>query len=261
MNRPSGPSRTTNLSESLNRQISMYALAASAAGVSVLALGQSAEAKIVYTATHVKFGPNATIQIDLNRDGIVDYELRAYDGTSSDRAALILEPGPKNDVYGFDNRTPYASALTHGASVGPNGRFFRKNYVLMAFGVKLNNSSSTFIGRWAGEPGDRTVKNHYLGFRFRIKGQIHYGWARLTVTSAIYPTGIISTLTGYAYETIPNKAIITGQTKGPADMDNTSDQPNPTALTVPTSPTLGLLAMGAPGLSIWRRKESVGVRQ
>ena len=43
-----------------------------------------------------------------------------------------------------------------------------------------------------------------------IDGQIHYGWARLSVQN-VY-RGIYDTLTGYAYETIPDKAIITGQT-------------------------------------------------
>jgi hypothetical protein len=250
------PRKPASLSQSLNRHLSVYALAAGAAEVGVLALGQPAEAKIVYTPTHVKFGPNATIQIDINHDGIFDYQLRAYDQAQSERAALLLEPAPKNDIYGFANRMAYASALTHGASVGPTGQFMRKNFVLMAFGVESGtHSSSAFVGQWAGEPGDRTVKNHYLGFRFRIKGQIHYGWARLTVTSALYPTGIISTLTGYAYETIPNKAIITGKTKG--SDDDSVEQPTPSALAAPTPEpaTLGALALGAPGLSIWRREE------
>ncbi len=264
------PRKPASLSQSLNRHLSVYALAAGAAEVGVLALGQPAEAKIVYTPTHVKFGPNATIQIDINHDGIVDYQLRAYDSTQSERAGLFLEPAPKNDVYGFANRMAYASALTHGVSVGPTGQFIRKNFVLMAFGVESGtHSNSAFIGHWAGEPGDRTVKNHYLGFRFRIKGQIHYGWARLTVTSALYPTGIISTLTGYAYETIPGKSIKAGQTFDilPPTPDSVSpDDPGPGAsLTNPipdnSQPaSLGLLALGAPGLAIWRREESVDAK-
>lgn len=44
---------------------------------------------------------------------------------------------------------------------------------------------------------------------------------------------ITAALTGYAYETIPGKAIIAGQTKGPDEIDNSPDQLNPTALNVP----------------------------
>jgi hypothetical protein len=61
-------------------------------------------------------------------------------------------------------------------------------------------------------------------------------------------------LTGYAYETVPNKAIITGKTRGPAEVGPDAT----TAVTSPAKPaTLGVLATGAPGLSVWRRKEPV----
>jgi hypothetical protein len=111
------------------------------------------------------------------------------------------------------------------------------------------------IGPWA------NVHNRYLGSKFYIKGRVHYGWARLTEVNgkpgncgAPY---IQATLTGYAYETIPNKSIITGKTE---EAEETSvDEANPATLSKPTleSPSLGLLAMGSNGLSIWRRKESV----
>ncbi len=53
----------------------------------------------------------------------------------------------------------------------------------------------------------------YLGLKFFVKGKPHFGWARLTVHGTHVSEK--ATLTGYAYETIPNKPIITGQTKGP----------------------------------------------
>jgi hypothetical protein len=51
MNRPSR--KPSTLSESLQRHLNAYALAASAAGVGMSALAQPAEAKIVYTKTDV----------------------------------------------------------------------------------------------------------------------------------------------------------------------------------------------------------------
>jgi hypothetical protein len=64
-------------------------------------------------------------------------------------------------------------------------------------------------------------------------------------------------LTGYAYETIPNKPIVTGKTKGP-DEDSRLEPPSSVTLTAATSKpaTLGMLAMGARGLSIWRREDA-----
>jgi hypothetical protein len=63
-------------------------------------------------------------------------------------------------------------------------------------------------GMWFG------VKHRYLGLEFIIKGKVHFGWARLNLAIA-QNAAIQATLTGYAYETIPNKSIITGKTKGP----------------------------------------------
>ncbi len=102
------------------------------------------------------------------------------------------------------------------------------------------------------------VKNRYLGLAFKVRGKTHFGWARMSVAVAKY--SISTTLTGFAYETIPNKAIIAGQTKGPDDMG--IGEPD-AALTPPTREpaTLGLLALGSPALSIRRREELVGERR
>jgi hypothetical protein len=75
MQRSSGPRKTTNLSESVHHQLSMYALAAGAAGVGILALAQPGEAKIVYTAAHTPI--RAVVNLDLNHDGLPDFELCA----------------------------------------------------------------------------------------------------------------------------------------------------------------------------------------
>jgi hypothetical protein len=66
---------------------------------------------------------------------------------------------------------------------------------------------------------------------------------------------VVGLLTGYAYETVPNKAITTGQAKG-TDEDKIAAQ----AIATPTREpiTLGLLARGSPGLSLWRREETAG---
>jgi len=49
--------------------------------------------------------------------------------------------------------------------------------------------------------------------RFAIKGKVHYGWARIGHISPNKPVKAL--LTGYAYETIPNKPIIAGKAEGP----------------------------------------------
>ena len=73
------------------------------------------------------------------------------------------------------------------------------------------------------------VKQAYLGLKFVIKGKKHFGWARVKLS--ISGQSITAILTGYAYETIPGKPIITGATKG------TEEQAG----------SLGALAAGAGG--------------
>jgi len=80
------------------------------------------------------------------------------------------------------------------------------NAMLIGFSSGAESRTS---GQWL------YTKNRYLGFQFIIGGQTHYGWARLAVTQRAKRHGIQATLTGYAYETIPNKPIIAGKTKGP----------------------------------------------
>jgi hypothetical protein len=68
MQQSSRPRKQAELSRSFHHQLNMYALAAGAAGVSLLALSQPADAKIVYTATHKNIGANQKLLIDLNHD-------------------------------------------------------------------------------------------------------------------------------------------------------------------------------------------------
>jgi hypothetical protein len=61
--------KTAPLSESIQQHLNMYALAASAAGVGVLVLPPSSEAKIIYTKTHHRIDANTAYPLDLNNDG------------------------------------------------------------------------------------------------------------------------------------------------------------------------------------------------
>jgi hypothetical protein len=112
----------------------------------------------------------------------------------------------------------------------------------------------SFWGNWLG------ANNRYLGLAFTIHGKTHYGWARLSV-HVVSHRFISSTLTGYAYETIAGKSIIAGKTKGPADDPTNDDFGSGASQTSPipdkSKPaTLGMLALGAQGVPLWRRKES-----
>jgi hypothetical protein len=62
-------------------------------------------------------------------------------------------------------------------------------------------------------------------------------------------------LTGYAYETVANQPILTGQTSGTAE-DVSIPQPAGSQSGSQSKVQLGLLALGASGLPAWRREET-----
>ena len=237
MKRSSGPRKTTWLSESVRQQLNRYALA----GVGMLALAQSAEGRIVYTPAHIKLTPNHKFRLDLNHDGIKDFELD--DTASGSSAFLEIHPLRRGNALAPAitdcNPSVAVGALQAGVLIG-KGQFYATLYCMAQ---KISEGS---FGSWPG------VKNRYLGLQFVIKkGKKHFGWARLSVSRPPY----VAALTGYAYETIPNKPIIAGKTQGPDDTSVEESNGTP-AIPSPEPATLGALAMGAPGLSIWRREES-----
>ena len=94
------------------------------------------------------------------------------------------------------------------------------------------------------------VINHYLGLAFTVNGETHFGWARLSVKTGPR-RAFHALLTGYAYETVPSKPIITGQTTDEAEIPQASLAPP--AAAQPQSASLGALALGSSGLSFWRQ--------
>lgn len=213
MKRSSRPARTpASLPESVYRQLNMYALAATAAGVG-LALAPPAEAKIVYTKVHQRIHYGNRLNLDLNHDGIVDFVLQLV--VKDSFAGLYVQNAnfSGNGIW-TSNRGSWAAALPAGVRIGPNGgRPPKSAYGLLMDGSNnLAGTSCVSFGNWV------NAKNRYLGLAFQIKGKTHYGWARLTAPAPCHTHGgSPATLTGYAYETIPGKAIITGKTEGEDD--------------------------------------------
>ena len=70
------PNKTqaARVSATLEKRLLAYAVSASAAGVSLLAMVRPAEAKIVYTPAHKKLPLNRDFSLDLNHDGISDFK-------------------------------------------------------------------------------------------------------------------------------------------------------------------------------------------
>lgn len=218
------PRPITKLCGSLERRLTAYTIAASASGMGFVLCSQPAAAKVVYTKTNQELQLNTPLSLDLNHDGIVDFLLH-FDASTYGRLTVFVQAERSNRVAGYCrhlSQSCWASAQLPDVRVGPNQRF--GPYSLMLFA----NCSDPRVSSCFGGGAWNNVQNHYLGLQFTIRGKVHYGWARLNV-SVNY--GVTAVLTGYAYETVPNKPLVTGKTKGPS-------------MVTPEPETLGHLARG-----------------
>jgi len=211
------------------------------------------EAKIIYTKTNQVIGTNGIYPLDLNHDGIVDFALQEWGYPSrldTTTNAFFAKEALGNAVAG---KKFLAAALKKNAEIGPGQQFTRGGYrgEMMA-SVFMNDGHTGTIGSWV------NVNSRYLGLKFNINGKVHYGWARLSVE--VQPLYITATLTGYAYETIPGKGILAGQTTGTdstaerfsQDSDDSTSGVSVANANAPLPVSLGTLALGAEGVAIRR---------
>jgi hypothetical protein len=212
---------TAMANASANRGITA-AVAISAIGLS---LAPALNAEIVYTPADQTIGKSvfgegaySTLQVDLNNDGIPDFTVSAYNLLSFSSGSNILHSLSARGLQanqildiGYSAAVRAPGQMIGGAATNARSQF--KTEGLLARSRKGFNGFSTFHstkGLWFNET------NRYLGIKFAINGETHYGWARLNASPGH------ATLTGYAYETEPNKPIPAGafETTPPADSAN-----------------------------------------
>jgi hypothetical protein len=238
----------TRLSGKLDRRLAAYAAAATAAGVGLLTISESAEAKIVYTAANLAIPADQSVSFDLNNDGIPDFGFYFYQYGAVRKPlgyheeGLVIDPAKTgNAIWSVQSSKggACAAALPPGVKVGPGANFQDKSLGL--WGSEGTAYSGPFVFC---EFGKRT-RGAFLGLKFLINGQTHYGWAHVTVN------GSKAVLNGYAYETVANQPILTGKASGPVEVGESL----PATMHVQPA-TLGVLAQGSRGLDIWRRVEN-----
>lgn len=173
-------------------------------GVLAVAITGANEAKgnVIYTDETPDFNGIVGSQyfLDLNNDGIDDFRIW-HNGSSN----LYISPlTATNEVLGSGGATfAYPFALSSGATVSSGaGTFFNNGY---AGGFQSLNYGSCSFGNWC------TVTDRYIGLRFDIGGNIHYGWVRLDVNNA----GSVWTVKDYAYDDVVGNSISTGTMGSP----------------------------------------------
>jgi hypothetical protein len=232
------------LSEILSRRLTAYVMAAGSAGVTVAAMSASAETPqgpIVYTPANVSLsGLGMThFNIDLNHDGIIDFRLEMTN------TRWVSSGGGGDGARGSFWDLPYggngaiARPLPKGALIGTSGSFDGRDR--LAWGRSVNHSGHG--GYSSGGPWAQSAAEKYLGVRFLIDGETHYGWVRMSVSTE--PSNVGATITGFAYNTIANQPLKAGEG---------AQKPNAAALH-PAS--LGALSLGASGIALWRTEEQL----
>jgi hypothetical protein len=246
------PNSPATFSKTFDQRMKLYSIAAAATGVSVLALAQPSNAEVVITRKTIPLTPSTNgpvnVPIDLNRDGIPDFSFSLTNFQYHSRGGKIgIIPLQGGAVVGVPaERAPfYASALMRGAKIGPSAHFSSKGLTVVerTYRPYVPSQSLQYLyGQWGGNPANR-----FVGVRFLIKGQTHYGWVRLSVDYAHFPMS--GTITAYAYETVPNKRIFVGISPASATKNIVRKQTRRSR-----GPSLGMLALGADGLARWIRK-------
>ena len=259
------------LARKLDKNLVTYTLAAGAAGVGMMALTQAAEARVIATPANIVVPLNGgVIQFDINGDGVPDFGLSATNfvqtfGTGAKRhpsppplggifggklTAVPAQTANEVALNGSYGTKPCAAAFLGGARIGPSLPFGAGN-VLMAgiLGTGCAGSSFAYCN-WKG-----THPPHaFLGVKFTdTSGNVHFGWVRITSQQSL-TTHFNATITGYAYETVPNRPITAGMTQGPVS-DAGLISPEILAPKAPEAASLGMLALGAQGLSAWRKQD------
>jgi len=218
----------------LSNRLAGYAASATA----MLALSPAIKAQIIYSGPqNVGLIPGDLVEIDLDGNFTNDFgfflEEILYTGTigsyytsSYFRYAVMFNAGTSlaynswmgryANVYTFDAtfNEPRVQGLNSGSYIDHfNSTWFYSTQNLITEAAYLGvtnviyyfNSFTSFYNYWWA--GDFPGRTRYIGIRFGIGPNIHYGWVRLYLHDYLFDMNIID----WAYESQPGVGILAGE--------------------------------------------------
>ena len=151
--------------------------------------------------------PNPAIEtqtnylLDLNSDGTSDFNI-VTNGGGMNLEAISTNEIACGFIFGFPEVGGFAQTIHAGAIIGAYQDGYNYDWT-PGFGAMVGINGITnpplIYGYWGSN-------RDYLGLRFKINGQTHYGWIQMHLP-ATEGAGFVE---GFAYETEPNTAIIAG---------------------------------------------------
>ncbi|HVI10684.1 MAG TPA: hypothetical protein VND65_20510 [Candidatus Binatia bacterium] len=225
MNKPAKQSHHTP--EWFESRLAAYAIAATAAGVGVMAASVPSQAEVMFTPAHTTFTSGA-VYLDLNHDGINDFVLSIYRFGFADKRLVASGLG-RNGVLGY-------TGSSYGPLAAPAGYVIKAGPFFWNREAPAVNVADSFGTNASGPFANAGLC--FFGLKFKINGEVHFGWAAVVAKAGghRHAPEIETSLLGYAYETEPGKAIIAGDTGSGVKAEMFSPDP--------AEGSLGTLALG-----------------
>ncbi|MBC8549617.1 MAG: PEP-CTERM sorting domain-containing protein [Candidatus Brocadiales bacterium] len=246
-------SRKNKLNRELRRELGKKLLGYSAAAGAVLALGTgAAEAAAIKVTNQIDIFPNDIFDLDINSDGFFDLRFNISNTTTTigntyfysyaevDGGFPFQTTGGENYVANNQIHATagisynYAVDLAAGATIDIS-LFNNTTTPQFSFAVLASRFATGTINNTTGTYGNFLDSRGFLGVRFDIAGNTHFGWVDVEVASQS-PFDKL-TIYGWGYEDEANTAILAGAGQE----------------AIPEPATLFTLAMGVAGIYAWRR--------
>src|SRR5215472_16645466 len=164
----------------MEKRLAVYAATAGAAGVSMMALAAPAKAEIVYTPANIRIPQHGSgAYVDLDHDGITDFYIWIWSYADFGPTYVDLFLYARNRGNGAEGAgRGFAARLDSGAEIGSSQKFAPAR---RSFGIPLVDMQVEYTGggkktSFCAGPWAQKQKDSYLGVKFAISGETHYGW-------------------------------------------------------------------------------------
>jgi hypothetical protein len=189
-------------SQSLSKRLARYgALAAAIGGIA------ETNGQVMYSDI-TDFAGNGSLAYDLNLDGdgTVDFQIFGYNGSQ----ILVDGNSSGNSVAGSMPSYKYPFALDENITIGPSQSWQSGGGQIMRFITSSGQGNSClYASNWCDNAGDNDdITDKFLGFKFKIGADTHYGWARLDIIGTDNVDSWI--IKDYAYDATPDTPIAAG---------------------------------------------------